>query len=146
MADDDAVHARLGVLLRSLRPEMCGDGCVRIVGPSMFTTAALGAAGDYTASWQAVSADGHTISGSYGFTWAPPAGFAPSAGSAERPGCGAEPDGSASPGDGTGGSGAGDEAPALAIPADAWWAVGAVGAIAVALVVTLLATRRRPRA
>src|SRR5690606_518500 len=44
-----------------------GDGCVRVVGPSMFTTAALGEPGPYTVSWQFVSADGHTLSGSYGF-------------------------------------------------------------------------------
>lgn len=129
-----------------------GDGCVRVVGPSMFTTPALGEPGAYTVTWQAVSADGHTISGTYPFTWAPDAdadagaGAAPSVGSAERPVCGEEPSGEPEPDtpavddgrdDAAGGGGA-------SVPADVWWIVGAVGAIAVALVATLVATRRRP--
>jgi methionine-rich copper-binding protein CopC len=48
-----------------------GDGCVDIDGPSMTTAAALGEPGAYTVIWQVVSADGHTVSEEFGFTWAP---------------------------------------------------------------------------
>ena len=64
-----------------------GDGCVTIEGSAVSTAAALGAAGAYTVTWQAVSTDGHTISDSYGFTWQPPAGFTPSAGATKVPDC-----------------------------------------------------------
>ena len=64
-----------------------GDGCVTVEGPTVSTAAALGAAGAYTVTWQAVSTDGHTISDSFGFTWQPPAGFTPSAGAIKVPDC-----------------------------------------------------------
>ena len=115
-----------------------GDGCVRVVGASMFTTAALGAPGEYTVSWQFVSADGHTLSGSYGFVWAPEDGAAPSSGSAERPGCGEEP----AP-EGTAAAEPGDESTGPAVPADVWWILAAVAAVAVAAIATLLIARRR---
>ncbi|WP_294179813.1 copper resistance CopC family protein [uncultured Schumannella sp.] len=113
-----------------------GDGCTRISGSSMFTTAAIGEAGEYTVTWQLVSADGHTVSGSYAFTWAPE-GASASVGSLTAPRCGvnAEPV-EASP----------DAAePATpAVSSDVWWILGAVGAIVLAAVTTLLLTRRRP--
>lgn len=51
-----------------------GDGCIAVEGATMWTDAALGAAGAYTISYQLVSADGHTVSGEYAFTWAPEQG------------------------------------------------------------------------
>lgn len=121
-----------------------GDGCVRIVGPSMFTTPELGAAGDYTVSWQLLSGDGHTISGSYRFDWQPPAGFAPAVGTPEPPSCGAAPGptGSEPPDDSERPGGAG-EASGDGRPADAWWIAGTAAAAAIAVVVTVLLVRRR---
>ncbi len=37
----------------------------------MWATPALGAPGDYTMLWQAVSSDGHAIDGEIAFSWAP---------------------------------------------------------------------------
>ncbi|WIB12156.1 copper resistance protein CopC [Curtobacterium sp. MCPF17_052] len=53
------------------------DGCVDVEGPTMSTAAALGKSGEYQAEWQIISADGHTVSDSYDFTWKAPAGFTP---------------------------------------------------------------------
>jgi len=64
-----------------------GDGCVTVEGQRMSTTAALGAAGAYTVTWQVLSTDGHTVSDNYGFTWQPPTGFTPSSGSSTVPDC-----------------------------------------------------------
>src|SRR5690554_5466691 len=48
-----------------------GDGCLEVTGPSLAMGATLGDAGDYTMTWQVVSADGHTVSGELAFTWQP---------------------------------------------------------------------------
>ena len=48
-----------------------GDGCVEVVDATMSAIPALGAPGEYTMLWQAVSADGHSIDGEIPFTWAP---------------------------------------------------------------------------
>lgn len=66
-----------------------GNGCVDVAGPSMTTPAELGAPGTYTVTWQVVSVDGHPVSDSYNFTWAPAAGQTVSAGSTVAPVCGA---------------------------------------------------------
>ncbi|WP_193509757.1 copper resistance CopC family protein [Cryobacterium sp. BB736] len=69
-----------------------GDGCVVVEGPSASSVPELGAPGDYTLDWQVVSADGHTISGTIPFSWAPAAPDAPiSEGRATAPVCGEEP-------------------------------------------------------
>ncbi len=65
-----------------------GDGCVDIDDATMTTVAALGQPGSYTVRWQFVAADGHTVSGEYGFSWAPSASDAPSISSAAPPVCG----------------------------------------------------------
>lgn len=79
------------------------DGCSTTSGPTLTTGVALGAAGDYTMTYQAVSADGHTVSDAVPFTYAPAAGTAEAAGSPTRPEC----DGTA----GSGGAGGATEAP-----------------------------------
>ncbi|WNY33876.1 DUF1775 domain-containing protein [Curtobacterium flaccumfaciens] len=61
------------------------DGCVDVEGPSMTTAAALGDSGKYTVEWQIVSADGHTVSDEYPFTWKAPSGFTPASGAAKPP-------------------------------------------------------------
>ena len=75
-----------------------GDGCISLVDATMSMPATLGEAGQYTMIWQLISADSHPVSSSstgYGpivFTWQPPTGTTPSAGSAAAPVCGqAEP-------------------------------------------------------
>ncbi|MEY9952401.1 copper resistance protein CopC [Leifsonia sp. EB34] len=61
-------------------------GCPTILDATVTAPVALGAPGAYTVDWQIVSADGHTVSGSYGFTYQPPAGTTAAPGSA-TPGC-----------------------------------------------------------
>ncbi|WP_144764227.1 copper resistance CopC family protein [Curtobacterium sp. 9128] len=115
------------------------DGCVAIDGPSMTTKAALGASGRYEVEWQIVSADGHTVSDEYAFTWKAPAGFSPAKGSATPPTCAAA--GSSSSPDATTGtaSGGGDSTASDAL------FIGAGGLVLVAAVVAvLLLVRRRP--
>lgn len=63
-------------------------GCPTIADTTVSAPVALGAAGQYTVAYQVVSADGHTVSGSYTFRYAPPAGTAVAAGAASTP-CGA---------------------------------------------------------
>lgn len=67
-----------------------GDGCVQVDGPSITAEPALGVAGDYTLVWQAVSEDGHTISGAIPFSWQPAAGTTVGEGSDTPPVCGEE--------------------------------------------------------
>jgi methionine-rich copper-binding protein CopC len=64
-----------------------GNGCTTIDGRTIATTAALGPAGRYVVTWQAVSADGHTVDGTIPFTWRPGASAKPAAGSTSRPTC-----------------------------------------------------------
>jgi methionine-rich copper-binding protein CopC len=61
-------------------------GCPAILDTTVTAPVALGVTGAYTVDWQVVSADGHTVSGSYGFEYRPPVGTAAAPGSAE-PGC-----------------------------------------------------------
>ena len=72
-----------------------GDGCVTTVGPSMSMPGALGAAGEYTMTYQFVSADGHTLSDSHAFTFAPTGENIAQPGADNPPVCGVEaaPDG-----------------------------------------------------
>lgn len=69
-------------------------GCATVADTKVSAPVALGGAGDYTVTYQIVSADGHTVSSSYTFGYQPPAGAATAKGSATSP-CGA--DGSAAP-------------------------------------------------
>ncbi|MBF4614772.1 copper resistance CopC family protein [Curtobacterium sp. VKM Ac-1376] len=116
------------------------DGCVDIEGPSMTTTAALGDSGGYTVEWQIVSADGHTVSDEYPFTWKAPSGFTAATGASKPPTCAtADDDGGDS--DTTTGTAAGSSDSAAS---DALW-IGAGGVVLVAAVVAvLLLLRRRP--
>ncbi|MGU3411623.1 copper resistance protein CopC [Microbacterium sp. M1A1_1b] len=115
------------------------DGCVAIDGPSMTTKASLGASGKYRVEWQIVSADGHTVSDEYAFTWKAPSGSTPATGSAKPPTCAAA--GSTASSDSTTGtaSGSGDS------PASDALFIGAGGLVVVAAIVgVLLLVRRRP--
>jgi len=120
------------------------DGCLDVDGPSMTTKAALGDSGKYTVEWQIVSADGHTVSDEYTFTWDAPAGFTPATGASKPPVCATAGDG-ASTGAGAGadttGTAAGGSGSASS---DALW-IGAGGVVLAGVVVAvLLLLRRRP--
>src|SRR3954454_16543404 len=63
-------------------------GCATVADTKLSAPVALGGAGRYTVTYQIVSADGHTVSSSYAFSYEPPAGTAAAEGS-ESPTCGA---------------------------------------------------------
>lgn len=77
-----------------------GDGCATVDGDTISIDAELGAAGDYTLTYQVVSSDGHPVSGEIGFAFEPAAGAEGAEGAATAPVCGAaapvEPEQSAS--------------------------------------------------
>ncbi|HEX7834445.1 MAG TPA: copper resistance protein CopC, partial [Pseudolysinimonas sp.] len=112
--------------------------------------AALGAPGDYTMLWQAVSEDGHSVSGSIPFSWAPTDAVAPSIGSAEPPVCGQAPTPTPTP------SASGTPATPTAEPtpepsaasgidlATVLWVGGALLAIGIAVAIAIVAAGRRP--
>lgn len=60
--------------------------CTALAGPTLTTPVQLGAAGEYQVTWRAVSSDGHPVSGTYEFAYAPAAG-APAAPGAETSPC-----------------------------------------------------------
>lgn len=48
--------------------------CTALAGPTLTTPVQLGTAGEYQVTWRAVSSDGHPVSGTYAFSYAPAAG------------------------------------------------------------------------
>ncbi|NRD27160.1 copper resistance protein CopC [Frigoribacterium sp. VKM Ac-2836] len=100
------------------------DGCSTTSGPTLTAGVALGAPGDYTMTYQAVSADGHTVSDAVPFTYAPAAGAAEGVGSPTRPSCdsagGAGGDSGATTGDETDAASASSEpqVTTMATPSD----------------------------
>jgi methionine-rich copper-binding protein CopC len=133
-------------------------GCATAADTKLSAPVALGAAGRYTVTYQIVSADGHTVSASYGFTYQPPAGAQQAPGSEGTP-CGATASPSATPAAGGSGStdGSGAQATATASTAqptaqagsstDLGLVIGiAVGIVVLAIVgvvIILLTGRRR---
>lgn len=65
-----------------------GDGCVAVDGDTVSLDADLGAAGDYTLTYQVVSADGHSVSGETVFAFEPADGEGGPEGAAAAPVCG----------------------------------------------------------
>jgi methionine-rich copper-binding protein CopC len=118
------------------------DGCVTIVDDAMFTTARLGAPGKYTIIFQIVSADGHAVSGTIPFIWAPAGSTAATKGVSTPPGC----DGGPAPGkpqaDGTNTQTTRTSTVPLS---DVLWIGGVLVAVAVAVVLTLVVLTRRRR-
>jgi copper resistance protein C len=119
------------------------SGCVEVDGATMSTVPRLGEPGEYTALWQVVSADGHTVSDEIDFTWAPAGDVDVSPGAAGAPGCG--DDGAAPP---PAQPSAPQPAPASPIRLeDVLWIGGAVVAVGVAVAITIaVLARRRPNA
>jgi copper resistance protein C len=122
-----------GIEIRDAAGLYYGDGCVEVEGPSMSTEAALGEPGEYTFVYQLVSADGHTVSDSFGFTWAPEGGVEASTGSTSAGDCnGLYERGEAPP----------EAAEAASIDlGSVLWIGGALGAVVVAVLVTMLVLR-----
>jgi methionine-rich copper-binding protein CopC len=93
----DLSHNGSSALLQVTGPDGSGSnsgerhfetGCPTIEGRTVSAPVALGADGNYTITWQIVSADGHTVSNSITFTYQPPAGTAAANGTSSRPECG----------------------------------------------------------
>ncbi|RFA22559.1 copper resistance CopC family protein [Subtercola boreus] len=63
-------------------------GCASILSHTVSAPTAPGGPGDYVVSWQIVSSDGHPVSSSLTFHYAPAAGTVAAAGSATAPACG----------------------------------------------------------
>jgi copper resistance protein C len=131
----DGNESSFALVVTDAEGRFYGDGCVTLAGATMTAAAALGEPGAYTMTFQYVSSDGHTVSDSYDFTYAP-AGEQPfSEPSAVAPTCTNAPSSDAV----TGALGENDNtvAPALAVGG---------GLLAVALIAWALAwTRRRTR-
>lgn len=65
-----------------------GDGCLAVDGETISLDAALGTAGDYTLTYQIVSADGHAVDGTVAFAFEPEAGAEGAPGAETAPVCG----------------------------------------------------------
>ncbi|NYJ22372.1 hypothetical protein HNR13_000659 [Leifsonia shinshuensis] len=122
-------------------------GCPAILDTTVSAPVALGAAGAYTVDWQVVSADGHTVSGSYGFTYRPPAGTSAAPGSS-APGCAKS--GATAPAAAAPTSTASTAVPTKAGDDNLGLVIGiAVGIVVLALIgvaIVVLTARRRPSA
>ena len=124
-----------------------GDGCVEVDDATMSATAAVGSPGEYTMLWQAVSSDGHTISGEIPFTWAPAADVDADPGTATPPVCGEAatptpaPTASATP---LPAEPSAEPVPASGIDlATVLWIAGALVAIGIAAAVAIVIAGRR---
>jgi methionine-rich copper-binding protein CopC len=121
-----------------------GNGCVEVDGAAVRQAAAIGAPGKYTVTWQVISTDGHIVSDTFAFTWAPTGDYAKSVGKATPPDCNGKfhlnATGLPPAGSGTGSSAVSDSTLSTVL-----WIGGAVLAVGVAVVVTLVVTARRRR-
>lgn len=96
-----------GMLISDSNGFYYGDGCVTVDGRSMSTPAALGAAGDYTLTFQFISADGHTLSDTIAFRYDPIETVTIQGGLSDPPVCpGREGTGTVPPAEGDGDAGA----------------------------------------
>lgn len=132
------------LLVRDAAGLYYGDGCVTVDGAAIRQPAALGEARTYTVAWQALSTDGHTVSGTFPFTWAPVGDATRSTGSIAPPDCNGKfrLNLSGLPSAGT----VAASAPAANGQLSAvLWIAGTVLAVGIAAVLTLMATARRGR-
>jgi methionine-rich copper-binding protein CopC len=135
-------------------------GCATVADTKLSAPVKLGPAGSYTVTYQIVSADGHTVSSSYAFTYQPPAGAEAAAGAEASP-CGASSTPSPSASEDAGAAGGGSTAPATATAstpqptaASNGTDLGLVIGIAIAIVllavvgvvIVILTARRKPPA
>ena len=122
-------------------PLFYGDGCATVSGATIETAAQLGAAGEYTVIWQTVSTDGHSISDEFTFDWKPAQGQSLADGAATAPSCGIEADASTAEATADDGVSAASDSPLLTVA----WIGAALGAVLLAVAVTLLVLRRKRR-
>ena len=118
------------------------DGCVSIVDDDMFTTARLGAPGTYTVIYQIVSADGHAVSGTIPFVWAPTSSATVTAGMDSPPGCHGGP----APGKPHTDATSTQTTRTSTVPlSDVLWIGGVIVVVAIAVIVTVWVLTRRRR-
>ena len=79
-----------GIVVRDGAGLYYGDGCVTLVERTMSANVDLGGPGTYEVIYQFVSADGHSLSESYEFTFAPESNHTPAQGSDSPAECGVE--------------------------------------------------------
>jgi hypothetical protein len=100
-------------------------GCAQLSGPEVTVPVAMGPPGTYEVAWRAVSSDGHPVSGTYTFAYAPDAtaSAVPKAAGSTHPACGPTPAATPQP-----------DAASSAPPPDAgvWLGIG-IGLVAVAI-------------
>ncbi|MBT9606996.1 MAG: copper resistance protein CopC [Microbacterium sp.] len=110
--------------------------CTALAGPTLTTPVQLGPAGEYQVTWRAVSSDGHPVSGTYAFAYAPAAGEPAASGTETSPCAKVAADQSAPAPDATAPA-SGPSGLVIGL------AVGGVAVIAVGVVVFLLVRTRR---
>ncbi len=123
-----------------------GDGCVEVDDATMSAAAMpLGAPGAYTMLWQAVSADGHTISGEIPFSWLPSGSVGPAPRSETPPVCGEAiaPGESATPAPLIPDTSADDEDASGIDLATVLWITGVLLALGIAATVAIVIAGRR---
>lgn len=81
-----------GIVVRDTEGLYYGDGCVVVEERTLQASASLGEAGTYEITYQFISADGHSLSNSYEFTFAPSGSHLPTQGLASPPKCGVLPE------------------------------------------------------
>jgi methionine-rich copper-binding protein CopC len=81
-----------GIVVRDTQGLYYGDGCVVVEERTLQASASLGEAGTYEITYQFISADGHSLSNSYEFTFAPSESHLPAQGLASPPECGVLPE------------------------------------------------------
>lgn len=121
-----------------------GTACAAVNGPALVMPLQLGEAGEYTVVWQLVSTDGHPLSGTYTFDWAPADGQELAAGST-TPICGTGGASTVEPSSEAANDEDADAASASGgVSGDVWWVVGAIVVVVLAGVGVLIVTRRKP--
>lgn len=125
-----------------------GDGCYTVDGPSLIAGATLGEPGVYTVVWQVVSGDGHSVSDTLTFTWAPDDAAQVSEGASAPPVCGeasSEQTGTATAEPAPQTEPAAPETPAQNVvdPAPVLWVGGALLAVGLAVGITIFTVSRR---
>lgn len=88
MLDLTGDGAGFGLQVTDEQGRYYGDGCITVQGTELSTVGALGSAGEYTLTYQFISADGHTVSDALTFRYEPAAGEVEQAGVASAPECG----------------------------------------------------------
>lgn len=127
--------------IRSSAGKYYGDGCITIQDDAMSITPAIGPAGSYTVIYQLVSQDGHTVSGSYPFTWKPSGAFTPATAHSRPQNCGRAPLAASTAAPGNPDAERSQSAPL----ADVLWIGGALVAAALAVIVAIILVSRRRR-